>query len=265
MQGGFEEMFQAEKPTVFGRSRMGNDLEEYQWGDKDKSILFLSGFTSEDRHLSDLLFRWKSHLAQAEEYEGILGDFDLKTLKSKCRIRLIPVLNPDAYEIYRNGLKKDSHFVENPLESEKNREECSVVLTNSRGVDLNRNFNANWIKMRQRNSHRQEFGAFPESETETASLTNRLRKDVPHKAVILRYGEKALHYPEQATAKEIRECVFLGHYAALPVSPAANTDGTALQWMTDRGINVIEIRLPGADPKNYPKLRDLLTMCAALT
>lgn len=265
MQTDFQGMFQTEKPLVFGRSRRGNDLEEYQWGSKEKSILFLSGFTSEDRPLSQLLLRWKSNLAEEERYGGILGDFDLKTLKNKCKIRVIPILNPDAYEINQNGLSKNYSFDKKPLETNEKMPNSNIIRTNFRGVDLNRNFNSNWIKMRNENPQRNDIGTFPESETETAALTARLRKDLPRSAVILRYGERGLHYPKEATEKEIREAVFLGHYASLSVSPAAETDGTALQWLTDRGVKVIEVFLPGADPKQYPKLRDLLTMCAALS
>lgn len=265
MQTDYSGMFRTEKPTVFGRSRLGKDLEEYQWGDQDKSILFLSGFTSEERPLSELLLRWKSHLSEAERYGGILGDFDLKSLKNKCRIRLIPIFNPDAYEINRNGLRNDHPFYGKLLKSKGNSADFSEIRTNLRGVDLNRNFNAGWMKMRQEDSRRDDLGPFPESETETASLTAHLRKDLPSSAILFRYGENALHYPEEATAKEIREAVFLGHYASLPVSPEKDTGGTALQWLTDRGVKAVEIRIADPDPKNYPKLRDLLTMCAALT
>ncbi len=265
MQADFQDTFQAEKPLVFGRSRRGNDLEEYTWGGKEKSILFLSGFTSQDRPFSNLLFRWKRDLAEGEQYGGILGDFDLKTLKNKCRIRIIPILNPDAYEINRNGLRKNNHVCENSLQTEEKNSESKIILTNFRGVDLNRNFNANWLKMRQLTPQRNDIGTFPESETETAALTALLRKDLPRSTVILRHGEKELHYPNEATEKELREAVFLGHYASLSVSPARDTDGTALQWLTDRGVKVIEVCLPDADPKHYPKFRDLLTMCAALT
>lgn len=265
MQADFQNVFQTETPLRFGRSREGNDLEEYTWGDKEKSILFLSGFTSLDQPFSDLLFQWKSNLAEGELYGGILGDFDLKTLKNKCRIRIVPILNPDSYKINRNGIRNKNSFSENPLQTEEKNSESNILYTNSRGVDINRNFNANWIKMRQRNPQRSDLGPFPESETETASLTARLRKDMPRSAVVLRYGERGLFHPREATEKEIREAVFLGHYASLPVSPAQDTDGTALQWLTDRGVKVIEVLLPDADPKQYPKLRDLLTICAALT
>ncbi len=265
MQKEFPQIFSPGKPKVFGRSRMGRELEEYQWGDKDKSILFLSGFTAEDRPVSRLLLRWKNHLTEAEQYGGILGDFDLKALKNRCRIRLIPVLNPDCLIINRNGIQDPGIFSSDPLKIKDHKELNSVSETNLRGVNLYRNFNANWLKMKQAHPERRDLGPFPESESETASLTAHLRRDLPGAAVILRHGENALFYPDQATAKELREAVFLGHYAGLSVSPAPDAEGTPLQWLTHRGVKAIEVRLSVTEERQYPKLRDLLTMCAALT
>ncbi len=258
MEMNFQEIYPTEPPIVFGRTLSGKALEEYPWGDRDKSILFLSGFTPQDRPLSEMLFRFRHHLAEGEYYGGILGDFDLKILKNKCKIRLIPVLNPDAFNINQNGLIENQNLL-------KNSTKHSLMHTNARGIDLNRNFNANWIKMRTADPQRTDLGPFPESEPEVRALTARIRQNPPAGAVLLRWGERALHYPEKATPKELREAVFLGQYASLPVSPAQDTDGTALQWLTDRGIKTVELRLPEEDQKNYLKLRDLLTMCAALT
>ncbi len=260
-----KESFYTENATRFGRSRGGNDLVEHHWGNHEKSILFLSGFNKEDTPISDLLFRWKRDLFEAERYGGILGDFDLKTLKNKCKIRIIPILNPDSFKINQNGLLKNSELIENSLKSEGFYSKTSEIMKKNSIVDLNRNFNANWIKMRKENPKNDRFGSFPESEPEVAFFTARMKTNPPHSAVILRCGERALYYPTEATEKELREAIFLGHYASLSVSIALNTDGTPLQWLTDRGVKVIEVHLPPADPNHYPKLRDFLTMCAALT
>ncbi len=261
----FRESFPPENATRFGRSRGGNDLMEYRWGTHEKSILFLSGFRQEDAPLSDLLFRWRRDLFEAERYGGILGDFDLKTLKNKCCVRIIPILNPDSYKINRNGLEYHSEELQYPLKSKDfywNELKTSRKISS---VDLNRNFNANWIKMREEHPRSSVIGAFPESEPEVAFLTARLKGNLPKSAVILRWGERALYYPWEATERELREAVFLGHYAALSATQASDTDGTPLQWLTDRGVKTVEVHLSPADSGQYTKTRDFLTMCAALT
>lgn len=261
----FPGAFSTEHPILFGKSRMGRDLQEYCWGTNERSIIFLSGFSSEDRPLSEMLLRWKYHLTESEEYGGILGDFDLKSLRSKCRIRIFPILNPDAFEINRNGLKKENPFYDVLLKSKENSTDFSVIRTNLRGVNLNRNFNANWLKMRKDHPDWESIGPFPESEVETAAITSFLRKDLPSSAVILTHGDSGLFYPEEATHREIREAVFLGQYGGLPVTKASHTEGTSLQWFTDRGVKTIEIKIFDTSPAQYTKLRNLLTMCAALT
>lgn len=256
------ETLHTENATRFGRSRRGNDLVEYQWGNHEKSILFLTGFTEKDAPISDLLLRWKRDLFEAERYGGTLGDFDLKTLKNKCKIRIIPILNPDSYKINQNGISENS---KKPLKSENFTSNISPIKKKYFEVDLNRNFNANWIKMRQKDPQNPRFGSFPESAPEVAFLTARLKENLPKSAVILRQGEPTLFHPAEATEKELREAVFLGHYASLSAALATDTDGTPLQWLTDRGVQVIEVHLPPFDSKQYPKWRNFLTMCAALT
>lgn len=244
-------------PSVFGKSRQGNDLAEYTWGEGENSILFLSGFSTGDKVLSEALLLWYRQLELSEEYGGILGDFDLKLLRNRCKIQLIPVLNPDLCKINRNGLESN----EKNMEISENSEN---IRTNGRGVDLNRNFNANWLCFRNKNPEGETGGPFPESEAETAAFTGHLRRSLPQRTVILRGGSPLLLYPERATAKELREIIFLGQYGGFPVQCATDTDATPLQWLSDRKITVAELHCDRTDRRD-PKLRDFFTMCAALT
>ncbi len=257
--------FFPDKSTVFGRSRGGCDLTETAWGIGKNSILFLSGFSPNEAPLSRLLLQWRNDLSRQENRDGILGDFDLKLLKNKCTVHIVACINPDSFKINQNGIFKNERFSKNTLRSSENSENDLPSCKNLRGVDLNRNFNSNWIKLRQSNPYRTDIGAFPESEPETAYLAARLKANLPRSAVILRQGNSGIFFPTHATEKERREADFLGDYAGLSVSPAHATDGTLLQWLTDRGCKALEIRINEIPPHQYPRFRDLLTMCAALT
>lgn len=112
---------------------------------------------------------------------------------------------------------------------------------------------------------RTDCGPFPESEAEVQSFTRRIKNDPPASAIVLRYGQNALYYPKGTDPKEIREAIFLGQYASLPVRPAEDTDGTAFRWLTDRGIKTAEIRWDTRSEGKEIRIRNLLTMCAALT
>ena len=257
--------FFPEKSTVFGQSRGGCDLTEMIWGAGKNSILFLTGFCKEEAFLSRLLLQWRNDLSQQENRDGILGDFDLKLLKNKCTVHIVACINPDSFKINQNGISKKSGFSENTLKSSENSEKNLLFCKNLRGVDLNRNFNSNWIKLRRLNPYRTDLGAFPESEPETAYLTAHLKANFPRSAVLLRRGNSGIFVPMQATEKERREADFLGDYAGLSVSPAHDTDGTLLQWLTDRGCKALEVRINEIPHPQYPRFRNFLTMCAALT
>lgn len=250
---------------TYGKTWMGAPLEEYRWGDRETSAVFVSGFTSSDRPLCELLSRWHRDLTQAMEYGGILGDFNLKNLKPRCCVRVCPCINADALEISEKGISPDHPFAGKLRGSRLNSADLTKIGTNLRGVDLNRNFNADWISYRQDHPERNDLGNFPESEAETGAFCSRMRSEPPAAALIFRIGENAVFHSEEATAEELREASFLGQYADLPVHPAPDPRGSALQWFTQSGIKAFEIHLSPIDSEqSYPRLRDLLTMTAAL-
>lgn len=241
--------------TVLGRTREGNEITEYAWGEGERQILFLSGFAAADAPLGRALLTWAKSLARCEKESGILHGFDLKNMKSRRRIRLIPHLDPTTANINRNGINQNRQS-QNLQGIERNQR------LNARGVDLNRNFNANWLKMRASSPDKYACGPFPESERETSVLTENLKKNLPCAALILQEGAEGIFYPEEATAKEIKEAFFLGRYASVPVHKDRDCDGTVQQWLTDRGTKVLTLRHPCPDPT---ALQPLFSLCAALT
>lgn len=229
--------------------------EEHILGDMDKSILFLSGLSPEDLPLSLGLQKWFFHICNEKNSDG----FDLDHLKKRCRIRVIPALDEFSLKLNQNGIRKN----ENNCKNTKNQPDQRL---NHRGVNLNRNFNANWLRMIRESPGRTDCGPFPESESAVAAAVRKIKENPPESALILMHGQNALYYPEEATEKEQKEAFFLGRYAALTVRCATDTTGTALQWLTDRGIKALELRWKGEITDRFPKtLRNLLLMCAALT
>jgi len=241
---------------ICGKNRNGLAIREHVWGTGLRSVLFLSGFADPDRPCGQALLRWKGAVLAGENGDGTLEGFDLKSLKNRCRIRLLPHLDPDTAELNRNGIQTIDKSFENTGNSEN-------LFLNRRGVDLNRNFSSNWIRMKMEDPSRTDCGLFPESEPEAAVLTADLRRDPPHAALVIRAGRTGIFYPEQATAKEVREAFFLGRYANLPVSREKDADGSIQQWMTFRGIKVLTLHLQQIPPEQT--LYRLFCMYAALT
>ena len=231
------------------------NTEERIWGDMEKSILFVSGFSEEDRLVASTLDTWFSNLTQAHFKGKKPGGFDLDHLKNQCRIRVLPMLKNPESDLRRNS-----------TENEGKNKEKSFIEAQKSAVDLNRNFNTNWIRLKNSPTHRDKCGPFPESEGAVASFARRIKADTPSAAVILRHGKNALFYPPQATSKEQKEALFLGQYRSVPVYRAVDTDGTALQWLTDRGIKALELHQDETFLHRHGEsLGNFLLMCAALT
>ena len=240
--------------TFYGRTAAGLPLTERHLWSGEKSFLAVTGFCAADGALSRQAEAWFSELQQREKTEDSFLGFDLKSLKKKGRIRLISRFDPSAEETYRNGINKSENIININAFSES-------LTKNKRGVDLYRNFGADWLKLHKDPARGPHCGPFPESEYETAHFTALVRKDPPDAALLLRSGKRGLFYPIQATESELREARFLARFAALPLFPEKDTAGTPMQWLTDRGIKVLELRDEGND---LPCLQKFLTMCPAL-
>ena len=231
---------------------------EYTWGDMEKSILFLSGFSAKDSALSAALTTWFSVLNTPSHTERFSAGFDKERLKKRCKIRIIPHLEENQSDLYRNGITKQENLL---FLSEK----TSIKSAEERGIDLNRNFNANWIKMKTRDPKRKDCGPFPESERAVAALVQKIKDNPPLSILLLRHGQNTLYYPKEATQKELKEAQFLAQWGGLPLRQATDTEGTALQWMTDRGIKTLELQYTLTPENNSATLQKILFLCAALT
>ena len=240
--------------TLYGRTAEGLPLTERSLWSGEKSILFVTGFCPADRALSQETETWIQDLEHAEKRGDSFLGFDLKSLKKKGKIRLISKVDPNLDKIYRNGINDSTKNVDKNAFSEN-------IFYNRRGVDLYRNFGSDWMKLHRDPVRKFHCGPFPESETEVAALTSLLRKDPPHAALILRHGKRGLFYPLQATEEEVREARFLARFASVSLSPCRDAEGSALQWLTDRGIKALELREEEEAPFHLQKL---LTMVVAL-
>ena len=240
--------------TLYGRTAEGLPLTERSLWSGEKSLLLITGFCPADRALSQETEAWIRDLEGAEKRGDSFLGFDLKFLKKKGKIRLVSKVDPSIDKIYRNGINKSDKNIDTNAFSEN-------TSYNRRGVDLYRNFGSDWLKLHRDPLHKLHCGPFPESETEVAALTSRVRKDPPHAALILRRGTRGLFYPLQATEEEIREARFLARFASISLFPCRDAEGTVLQWLTDRGIKALELREEEGSPFYLQKL---LTMCVAL-
>ncbi|MCM3716429.1 stalk domain-containing protein [Alkalihalobacillus oceani] len=83
--------------------------------------------------------------AQAYQQRRSIGGYDVKTLLDKHRIWFVPMLNPDGVMIQQQGLTSvPQGEVASVMVMNQNSSNFKRWKANGKGVDLNRQFNANW-------------------------------------------------------------------------------------------------------------------------
>ena len=106
---------------------------------------------------------------------GLIGGIFAENYFEKVSLYIIPVLNPDGVELAVSGVSRETLLAERQIRMNGGSTDFSRWQANARGVDLNRNYNADWARGKALAGV--DFGAptrfggqFPESEPETRAL-----------------------------------------------------------------------------------------------
>ncbi|MBQ4592353.1 MAG: hypothetical protein IJB20_10000 [Clostridia bacterium] len=140
-----------------------------------RSILYLGGIHPTDVMTPAVLLRFVSDYADALENGGRLYNVSLPYLYESRTIRVIPMLNPDGYEIRRYGAAEE--VVRDRLLKQNGSGDFRTWRGNARGVDLWRNF----TECPEKITDDEEIcpqgtaGLSPGSEPEISALCNFLR------------------------------------------------------------------------------------------
>jgi len=140
-----------------------------------RSVLYLSGIHPTDVMTPAVLLRFVSDYADALENGKRLYNINLTHLYETRTLRIVPMLNPDGYEIRRCGASEE--VVRERLLKQNGSEDFRNWRGNARGVDLWRNFTEcpEEIADDETVCPQGTAGLSPESEPETAALCNCLR------------------------------------------------------------------------------------------
>ena len=148
---------------VIGRSHDDRMIPMLEIGQGDMCIFCLSGITGRDRVMPQYLISMAEEYCQSYECGWIIGEnYEVKKLLDKVRICLIPVLNPDGYEISTGGY----NVIRNPIYRQMLKMQDRPIEEfdcNARGIQLEKNFPTNYYQRRRINQE-------PASENETRAL-----------------------------------------------------------------------------------------------
>ncbi len=165
-----------------GKSVLRKELFSLCIGKGTKKVIFVGGTHGLEWITSLVLLRFCEELLKAKECNGKIAGFDIEEILNDISLVVIPAFNPDGIDLAIKGV---SACEEN---KEKIYDICKFDFidwnANANGVDLNHNFNADWYKLRDyeekngitKPSPRRFGGFYPESEPETKSIVDFLRK-----------------------------------------------------------------------------------------
>lgn len=148
---------------VIGRSHDDRMIPMLEIGKGDDCIFCLSGMESGDGKLPEHLLSAAKEYCKSYESGWIMDEnYEVQKLLDQVRICVIPMLNPDSYEICEDGYGA----IRNPIYrqmlkmQDKPTEEYKY---NARGINLRRNFPTNYYQRKKINQE-------PASENETRAL-----------------------------------------------------------------------------------------------
>lgn len=173
---------------VMGKSHDERMIPLLEIGKGDETIFCISGIRGTENLLPGFLTKLAEDYCRAYECGWITEDFyNVRKLLDAVRICMIPLLNPDGYEICRKGWMS----IRNPIYRQMlkmNGISEKEFTGNSRGVDLKKNFPTLYYTKTQ-------IGKEPGSENETKALMH-LLQDYRSRGLLSfsQKQEKIIHY-----------------------------------------------------------------------
>ncbi len=161
---------------VIGKTLCSREIYSLSIGKSANPILIAAGFHGQEWLTCLLALRWAEILLHSKATRTHVWGIDF--FRSMREIAIIPCVNPDGVQIAIKGASAACRY--SKIVSDLSASSSELWNANSRGVDLNHNFNAGWNLSRQNEikngilgpSPRRYGGPLPESEPETKALVN---------------------------------------------------------------------------------------------
>lgn len=270
------------KTAVIGKSVMGKDIPAIRIGRSPEYVLFVGGFHGSEHITATLLLRFCEELCYAYREDRSIEGLNVRKAMYGRGLVIVPVANPDGCEISRFGYSAtdSSRFLRRISGGD-----YAHFNANARGVDINHNFNADWENLRQKEKDsgilgpaRSRFGGFsPESEPETAALTELCRKANFRHALAFHSQGEVIYAPtgdkKPNRSERMAEIMAASSGYALEEPEGLAIGGGFKDWFIkefNRPAFTVEVGkgknpLPLSDyPKIYSRIRELLMLSAIM-
>jgi len=165
---------------VIGRSVLGREIPAIRLGRGPKHLLLHGSTHAREWITTLLLMKFIEDYARAYQAGTELDGFDIRRLFDRVTIWVVPMVNPDGVDLVVNGLQRDNPYYEELLAANQGMTDFAAWKANVRGVDINRNFPADWEKAKEigapQPGPQYYAGPYPASEPETRALMDFTRQ-----------------------------------------------------------------------------------------
>lgn len=236
---------------VIGKSVDGRNIYAIKLGRGNKEI-FLNGSHHAREHMTtNVLMEMLDQYAASYSANRSFNGYNVKTLLNKVSIWFVPMVNPDGVMLVQEGhlTAKNPKYV---LQLNGNKTDFSSWKANIRGVDLNRQYPADWANIANNTgkpSPENFKGYKPLSEPEVLAVYN-FTKAHPFKVAVAYHSSGRILYWNfrQAPAQYNRDYQIALKYSKLTgyslVFPGPNPSGGGF---TDWFIQ--DMKMPGFTPE----------------
>lgn len=130
---------------TIGESVLGRNLYYIRLGRGEREVSYNASHHALEWINSPVLMKFAENFLDAYVNNQSIRGYDVGDIWESSSIYIVPMVNPDGVDIVINGITPGNPYYEEILEWNDTGEPVSEVWNaNIRGVDLNRNYPANW-------------------------------------------------------------------------------------------------------------------------
>ena len=138
--------------SSIGNSILGKSLALIKIGNGNKKVGYFASFHANESITTNLMMKFLENLSESYYYKSSIIGIDIQRLLSQVTIYIVPMVNPDGVDLVNGAISEKSIAFSNAKHIASffpSIPFTSGWKANIRGVDLNLQYPAEWLKARQ--------------------------------------------------------------------------------------------------------------------
>ena len=260
-------------PQILASSSGGREIPAVSIGQSSEYVLYISSFSGTDRLVTLILLRFLEEFAGCVHKGDNLAGVNIRGAMFGRGIIILPLINPDGYEIALRGRAACGNKVQ------KIEQICqgnfSRWRANLRGVEISKNFSYDFDERRKALKKLEPSasgfcGYKAESEPETLAVTDLCRKVKIRHVINLNIGEEGIFYgKEHGRERSVKMAEIMASVTGFTINvPTLISPTDFKDWFTyEFARPAFTISINGTEKNldlQYEKLKELLTLSALM-